>query len=51
MMHDLFTRGIELNTGKLRPSYQDAPELYKESDLGMIPKDWEISYLEAMTNL
>lgn len=41
MMHDLFTRGIDVNTGKLRASYQDAPELYKESDLGMIPKDWE----------
>lgn len=45
MMHDLFNRGIDLNTGKLRPSYQDAPELYKESDLGMIPKDWEVKEL------
>ena len=44
MMHDLFTRGIDLNTGKLRPKYQDAPELYKESDLGMIPKDWEMGH-------
>jgi type I restriction enzyme, S subunit len=42
MMHDLFTRGIDVNTGKLRASYQDAPELYKESDLGMIPMDWEV---------
>lgn len=41
MMHDLFTRGIDLKTGKLRPTYQDAPELYKESELGMIPKEWE----------
>ncbi|MDB9911460.1 restriction endonuclease subunit S [Flavobacteriaceae bacterium] len=41
MMHDLFTRGIDVNTGKLRASYQDAPELYKESELGMIPKEWE----------
>jgi type I restriction enzyme S subunit len=41
MMHDLFTRGIDVKTGKLRPSYQDAPELYKESELGMIPKEWE----------
>lgn len=40
MMHDLFTRGIDLKTNKLRPTYQDAPELYKESALGMIPKDW-----------
>lgn len=45
MMHDLFTRGIDLSTGKLRPKYQDAPELYKESEMGMIPKDWEVKRL------
>jgi len=42
MLHDLFTRGIDLQTGKLRPSYQDAPELYKESKLGMVPREWEV---------
>jgi type I restriction enzyme S subunit len=41
MLQDLFTRGIDITTGKLRPSYQDAPELYKESKLGWIPKEWE----------
>lgn len=41
MLQDLFTRGIDTSTGKLRPSYQDAPELYKESKLGWIPKEWE----------
>lgn len=46
MMHDLFTRGIDLKTGKLRQSYQDAPELYKESELGMIPKEWEDTKFE-----
>jgi len=51
MMHDLFTRGIDLNTGKLRPKYQDAPELYKESELGMIPKDWEVKRLEDIANV
>lgn len=40
MLQDLFTRGIDLNTNKLRPRYQDAPELYKESKLGMIPVEW-----------
>ena len=50
MMHDLFTRGIDVKTGKLRPSYQDAPELYQESDLGMIPKDWEVNELGNLTN-
>ena len=39
-MHDLFTRGIDTKTGRLRPSYKDVPELYKESALGMIPKNW-----------
>lgn len=41
MLQDLFSRGIDTATGKLRPRYQDAPELYKESKLGWIPKDWE----------
>lgn len=41
MLQDLFTRGIDINTNKLRPRYQDAPELYKESKLGMIPREWD----------
>lgn len=48
MMHDLFTRGIDLKTGKLRPSYEDAPELYKDSELGMIPKDWNVEPLSKL---
>jgi type I restriction enzyme S subunit len=47
-MHDLFTRGIDIKTGKLRPSYQDAPELYKESELGMIPNDWIVYTLDDL---
>lgn len=45
MLQDLFTRGIDATTGKLRPSYQDAPELYKESKLGWIPREWEVERL------
>lgn len=45
MLHDLFTRGIDLQTGKLRPRYQDAPHLYKESKLGWIPREWEVKVL------
>lgn len=45
MLHDLFTRGIDLNTGKLRPKYEDAPALYKESKLGMVPREWEVNML------
>ena len=45
LLHDLFTRGLDAN-GHLRPSYQEAPELYKESELGMIPKEWEVKRLD-----
>jgi type I restriction enzyme S subunit len=41
MLHDLFTRGLDDN-GMLRPAFQQTPELYKESELGMIPKEWEV---------
>ncbi len=51
MMQDLFTRGIDLNTGKLRPSFEEAPELYKESELGMIPKEWEIENLHQVCDV
>ena len=49
MMHDLFTRGIEVKTGKLSPSYENAPELYKETELGMIPKEWSVDVFQDIT--
>ena len=45
MLQDLFTRGIDISTGELRPRYEDAPKLYKDSPLGMIPKEWEAASL------
>lgn len=42
LLHDLLTRGIDDN-GRLRPSPKQAPELYKESPLGLIPREWDIS--------
>lgn len=50
MLADLFSRGIDLSGtpetnksyGQLRPSYEDAPELYQETELGWVPKDWDI---------
>ena len=51
LMHDLFTRGIDVNTGKLRPTPQDAPELYKESVLGWIPREWDIENFENATEI
>ena len=48
MLHDLFTRGIDLSTGKLRPTQEQAPELYKPSPLGLIPKNWGCINLEEL---
>lgn len=44
MMHDLFTRGVDEH-GHLRPYYEEAPELYKQSELGWIPKEWSVRSL------
>jgi restriction endonuclease S subunit len=44
MMRDLFTRGLAAD-GTLRPSYEQQPELYKPSELGMIPKEWDVKQL------
>ena len=44
MLKDLLTRGID-NRGKLRPPPSVAPELYKDSVLGPIPKEWEVKRL------
>lgn len=44
LMHDLFTRGVTPD-GKLRPTREQAPDLYKESPLGWIPKVWEVEKL------
>ena len=41
MMHDLFTRGLAEN-GRLRPRYEDAPHLYKQTELGWVPLEWEV---------
>ena len=50
MVADLFTRGIDLsgtpetnpNHGQLRPSFEEAPELYKETELGWVPREWGV---------
>jgi len=40
LLHDLLTRGID-ESGRLRPSPELAPELYKASPLGLIPREWD----------
>ena len=41
LMHDLFTRGVTAN-GKLRPPREQVPELYHETPIGWIPKEWKL---------
>lgn len=45
LMHDLFTRGV-LPNGQLRPPREQAPELYQETAIGWIPREWRVSKLE-----
>lgn len=45
MMQDLFTRGLTPD-GKLRPPRTEAPELYQETPIGWIPKEWDYAKLK-----
>lgn len=47
LMHDLFTRGIGAD-GKLRPPRKQAPDLYQETPIGWIPKEWEAHTLNFL---
>ena len=47
LMHDLFTRGV-LPTGQLRPPRDQAPELYQETAIGWIPREWKVSRLATI---
>lgn len=44
LMHDLFTRGVTPD-GRLRPPRQEKPELYMNSPLGFIPREWKVEPL------
>ncbi|EGR4453890.1 restriction endonuclease subunit S [Vibrio cholerae] len=45
MMADLFSRGIDPETKALRPTFEEAPELYHKTPLGMLPKGWGVKTL------
>jgi len=47
LMNDLFTRGVTPE-GKLRPPREEAPELYKQSPLGWVPKEWTSATFEEL---
>ncbi|WP_374340977.1 restriction endonuclease subunit S [Methyloversatilis sp.] len=42
LMHDLFTRGV-LPNGQLRPPREQAPELYQETAIRWIPREWRFT--------
>jgi type I restriction enzyme, S subunit len=50
LMHDLFTRGIT-SDGQLRPSREQAPELYQETAIGWIPKEWDVIPLHKFSEM
>jgi type I restriction enzyme S subunit len=50
LMHDLFTRGVTPD-GKLRPPREQAPELYQETLIGWIPKEWATERIGHLFNI
>ncbi|WP_264404637.1 restriction endonuclease subunit S [Vibrio owensii] len=51
MMVDLFSRGIDPETKALRPTFEEAPELYHKTPLGMLPKGWDATPLRDVCDL
>lgn len=50
LMHDLFTRGV-LPNGQLRPHREQAPDLYQETAIGWVPKEWAVRKLGLMARI
>lgn len=50
LMHDLFTRGV-LPNGQLRPPREQAPELYQETAIGWIPREWRVKRLDEVAQV
>ena len=47
LMHDLLTRGVAPD-GRLRPTHEQEPALYKDSPRGWIPKAWGNELLDDL---
>lgn len=47
LLHDLLTRGIDAN-GNLRLPQPEAPDLYKQTPLGWLPKEWDTRLLDEV---
>jgi len=50
LMHDLFTRGVTAD-GKLRPPREQEPELYQETPIGWVPREWKLWSLDDVSNV
>ncbi|WP_417355063.1 MULTISPECIES: restriction endonuclease subunit S [Gammaproteobacteria] len=51
MMTDLFSRGIDPESKALRPTFEEAPELYHKTPLGMLPKGWDAYDIEDISDV
>jgi type I restriction enzyme S subunit len=49
LIRDLFTRGV-LPNGQLRPPREQAPEMYQETAIGWIPKEWQYELLDNLAH-
>jgi type I restriction enzyme S subunit len=49
LLRDLLTRGIDAS-GQLRPPQSEAPQLYKKTSLGWIPREWAVITLESVSS-
>lgn len=50
LMQDLFTRGVD-EQGQLRPPRDQAPHLYRETELGWLPLGWEVDRITKCVSL
>jgi type I restriction enzyme S subunit len=49
LLQDLLTRGID-ETGQIRPHWEDRPGLYKKTELGFLPTDWEVKTIDSLAS-
>lgn len=50
LIHDLFNRGVTAD-GNLRPPRKQTPELYKETPVGWIPKEWDVDNIGSLFHI
>lgn len=50
LLHDLLTRGIDAN-GELRQPQNEAPHLYKQSPIGLVPCTWDVLPIAAIADV